>query len=132
MATKRILLVDDEAGFTRLLKMNLEKTGRYHVHIENESTRAIPAARQFQPDLILLDIVMPEMDGGDVAGRIQADPQLGHIPIIMLTALVDQDETSPGAVAQAGTLNVLAKPVNMDLLLEVLNNTFEAQESQQA
>ncbi len=130
MAKKRILLVDDEAGFTRLLKMNLEKTGLYDVMIQNESYKAMHDAREYHPDVILLDIVMPEMDGGDVAAKIQADPELGHIPIIMLTALVDQDETSPGAVAQAGTLNVLAKPVNMDLLLQVLSNTFEAQESQ--
>lgn len=130
MAKKRILLVDDEAGFTRLLKMNLEKTGLYEVKIQNESYKAMHDAREYHPDVILLDIVMPEMDGGDVAAKIQADPELGHIPIIMLTALVDQDETSPGAIAQAGTLNVLAKPVNMDLLLQVLSNTFEAQESQ--
>ncbi len=125
MATKRILLVDDEPGFTRLLKMNLEKTGKYQVMIENRSTKAPLAAKLFHPDLILLDIVMPEMDGGDVAALIQADPDLANIPIVMLTALVEQDETSSGAVAQAGALDVLAKPVNMEVMLRCLDEKLE-------
>lgn len=120
MAKKRILLVDDEEGFTRLLKMNLEKTGKFEVMIENRSTKASLAAKLFHPDLILLDIVMPDMDGGDVASMIQSDPELSSIPIVMLTALVEQDETSSGAVAQAGSLDVLAKPINMDLMMQCL------------
>lgn len=132
MGKKRVLVVDDEVGFTRLLKMNLEKSGQYEVMIENRSTKAILAAKLFKPDAIVLDIVMPEMDGGDVAAQIQADPQLGHTPIIMLTALVDQDETSPGAVAQAGAMNVLAKPVNLELLLECLHNVIKARDEEKA
>tara|TARA_R110002096_G_scaffold273422_10_gene467307 strand:+ start:7778 stop:8167 length:390 start_codon:yes stop_codon:yes gene_type:complete len=120
MIKKRILLVDDEEGFTRLLKMNLEKTGKFDVMIENRSTKAALAAKLFHPDLILLDIVMPDMDGGDVASMIQSEPGLSQIPIVMLTALVEQDETSSGAVAQAGTLDVLAKPINMDVMMRCL------------
>ncbi len=121
MATKkRILIVDDEVGFTRLLKMNLEKTGKYDVMVENRSPKAPLAAKIFHPDIILLDIVMPEMDGGDVASQIHADPELANIPIVMLTALVDRDDTSPGSVAQSGALDVLAKPVDLEILLRCL------------
>ena len=60
---RKILLVDDEAGFTQLLKMNLEKSGDFEVTIENDSTKAIATARSFQPDVVLLDVVMPGMDG---------------------------------------------------------------------
>jgi len=114
------MVVDDEEGFTKLLKMNLEKTGDYQVQIENKSTRALDVAREFRPDVVLLDIVMPDMDGGDVAAQFQDDPMLRKVPVIMLTALVAEGETSAGSVAQAGTMNVLPKPVNMEVLLSCL------------
>lgn len=123
---KKILLIDDEAGFTELLKMNLEKSGDFEVTIQNDSTQALETARSFQPDVILLDVVMPGMDGGDVQAQIQGDPVLGKTPIIMLTALVDQAELSEGAVAQSGSSVVLPKPVNMELLLRVVEEALEA------
>ena len=118
---RKILLVDDEAGFTDLLKMNLERSGRYEVAIENDSTKAVAAAREFQPDVIVLDVVMPGMDGGDVQAALQDDPRLAGIPVVMLTALVDSTELSEGAVAQAGSQMVLPKPVNLNLLFRVLD-----------
>jgi len=122
----KVLLIDDEAGFTELLKMNLEKSGDYEVRIENDSTRAIPVAREYQPDAILLDVVMPGMDGGDVQAQMQSDPELGRIPVIMLTALVDSAELSEGAVAQSGSSIVLPKPLDLDLLLRVLDEALTA------
>ena len=74
MNTKRILVVDDEPSVTRSLKLNLENTMRYEVRIENDSSRVVAAAREFHPDLILLDVVMPGLDGCDVSARIHADP----------------------------------------------------------
>lgn len=121
---KKVMVVDDEVGFTKLLKMNLEKTGDYEVQIENKSTRALDVAREFQPDVVLLDIVMPDMDGGDVAAQFQDDPMLRKVPVIMLTALVAEGETSSGSVAQAGTMNVLPKPVNMEILLACLTDAL--------
>jgi CheY-like chemotaxis protein len=123
---RKILLVDDEAGFTELLKMNLERSGAFEVRIENDSTKAVAAAREFLPDAILLDVVMPGMDGGDVQAQLQASPQLSGIPILMLTALVDSTELSEGAVAQAGSQMVLPKPVNLPLLLRVLDEIVPA------
>jgi CheY-like chemotaxis protein len=73
MSKKRILLIDDDPSFTRLLKLNLEETGAYEVRTENRGTAALTAAREFKPDLILLDVVMPDMGGGDVAFQIGAD-----------------------------------------------------------
>lgn len=123
---RRILVVDDETGFTKLLKMNLEKTGQYEVRVENESTNALNAAHEFLPDVVLLDIVMPGMDGGDVAAQMQDDPLLQSIPVIMMTALVSQEETSQDAVAQAGAMNILPKPVNMEMLLRCLEEVLAA------
>jgi CheY-like chemotaxis protein len=119
---RKILLVDDEAGFTELLKMNLERAGGYEVRIENDSTKAVATVRSFMPDAIILDVVMPGMDGGDVQARLQSNPLLAGIPVVMLTALVDSTELSEGAVAQAGSQLVLPKPVNLPLLLNVLAN----------
>lgn len=122
---KKILLVDDEVGFTELLSMNLERTGAFEVKIENDSTQAVLTAKHFQPDVIILDVVMPGMDGGDVQAAMQNDPELASIPILMLTALVDSTELSEGAVAQAGSQMVLPKPVNLALLLRVLDELLE-------
>ena len=118
---RKILLVDDEAGFTQLLKMNLEKGWRYEVCIENDSTKAISVAQGFLPDVILLDVVMPGMDGGDVQAALQSDHMLSSVPVLMLTALVDSTELSEGAVAQSGSQMVLPKPVNLALLFRVLD-----------
>jgi CheY-like chemotaxis protein len=91
MITKRILVVDDDSSVTRNLKLNLESGGGYEVLGENHAANALIAARNFRPDLILLDVIMPGMDGGDVAARLRADPLLRDTPIIFLTAIVSND-----------------------------------------
>ena len=73
MSKQRILVVDDEPSITRLLKLNLEQTGRYEVRVENLGARAYEAAQEFMPDLVLLDIMMPDMDGSDVAASLKED-----------------------------------------------------------
>src|SRR6476660_6677724 len=88
MAKKRVLLVDDEKSFTTLLKLNLEETGNYEVRVENWAEDAFTAAREFKPDLILLDIIMPRLPGGNVAAQMAEDPELKDIPIVFLTAAV--------------------------------------------
>ena len=85
----KVLAIDDEVGFTRLVKMNLEKGGEYEVRIENDSNQALDTALEFLPDVVLLDIVMPGLDGGDVAALFQNHEVLKDVPIIMMTALMD-------------------------------------------
>jgi CheY-like chemotaxis protein len=109
---KRIFIVDDESGFTRLLKLTLERTGRYLVREENDGTAAWLAAREFKPDIIFLDIVMPKIDGGDVAQKIRSDPALARVPIIFLTAIVARGE----ARHEIGGFPFLAKPVSLDTI----------------
>jgi CheY-like chemotaxis protein len=112
MITKRILVVDDEPGVTRNLKLNLESGGDYEVLGENHATNALIAARTFRPDLILLDVMMPGMDGGDVAARLRADPLLSGTPILFLTAIVSNQETD-GHEKVSGAETFLAKPVDI-------------------
>jgi CheY-like chemotaxis protein len=109
MQNTRVLLVDDQSGFTRLIKLGLERAG-FVVQEENDGTRACLAARKFNPDIIFLDIVMPKIDGGEVAREIRADLQLGGVPIVFLTAIVARQE----ARRDIGGWPFLAKPVSLD------------------
>ena len=68
---RRILIVDNDKNTTHLIKVLLEKTGRYLVFEENDSTKAHQSARNFRPDLIFLDVVMPDRDGSEIAAQIQ-------------------------------------------------------------
>ncbi len=113
---KRILIIDDELSFLRMLKLNLERTGRFEVYGEINGTRALEMVRSFRPDLILLDVVMPEIGGEEVAKQLKADKQLCLIPIVFLTATVTRDEVQPPPV-HLGEYVFLAKPA---ALAEVL------------
>jgi CheY-like chemotaxis protein len=119
MAKKRILVIDDEAGITRTMKVNLERTGDYIVGTENQARHALTAAREFQPDLILLDVMMPDMDGGELAGEIHADLALENVPIVFLTAIVSNRETA-GQPIESGGQTFVAKPVDLRSLIECI------------
>ena len=119
MAKKRILLVDDEKSFTNLLKLNLEETGNYDVRVENWAEDAYAAAKEFKPDLVLLDIIMPRMPGGNVAAQIKEDPALKDTPIVFLTAAVrkHQVEENEGIICD---FPCLAKPATVDMVIEAI------------
>jgi len=112
---RRILIVDDDRDSTHLTQILLEKTGRYLVLEESDATKAHQSARNFKPDLILLDIMMPQRDGGDIAAQIEADPGLQRTPILFLTALVTKAEAKAGLRSQGHP--VLAKPINIPELI---------------
>ena len=114
---KRVFVVDDESGFTHLLKLTLEKTGRFIVQEENDGTKAWLAAREFKPDIIFLDVVMPKIDGGDVAKQITTDPLLEHVPIIFLTAIVSEKEGGN----LIGGFPFIAKPVSLQAIVACID-----------
>ncbi|MGB9601615.1 MAG: response regulator [Limisphaerales bacterium] len=119
MEKKKILIVDDEVAFTRTLKLNLERTGLYEVRTENKGRFAAAAAKEFKPDLILLDVHMPDYDGGTVASRLKSDSALKDIPIIFLTATVSTRESGAKGT-QRGGFFFLAKPVAIEQLIECI------------
>ncbi len=121
MSKKKILVVDDEASLTRMLRRNLEATGKYEVKEENSGVQAYSSAKQFQPDMILLDVMMPDMDGGAVAAQIQDDENLKHIPIVFLTAIVQKEEAEDTG-SNIGSRTFLAKPVKLDDLITCIEN----------
>lgn len=107
---KRILVVDDKASDTRLVKLYLERTNEYVVQEENNAQAALSTGEAFHPHLILLDVMMPGMDGGNLAACFEASPKLKGVPIVFLTSLVTKKEVDAGA-GKIGTYPFLAKPV---------------------
>jgi len=116
MLKKKILIIDDEESFCRLVKLNLEETGKYEVRAETQSVNAIRAVKEFKPDLILLDIVMPNVDGGEISQKLKSDEAFKNIPIVFLTAIVTEREVSDQKGIIAGR-PFLAKPVPLDKLI---------------
>ncbi len=92
---KKILIIDDEEIFTRLVKLNLERTGRFEVRVENLGRLAVSAAKDFHPDLVLLDVVMPDISGGSIALQFSEDKDLKDTPIVFLTAVASKKEIGP-------------------------------------
>jgi CheY-like chemotaxis protein len=121
-SARRILIVDNDKNTTHLVKILLEKTGRYVVFEENDSTRAHQTARNFRPDLIFLDVVMPDRDGGEIAAQIRADPELQYTPIIFLTALVTRAEAESGLHIDGHPS--LAKPINIEELINAIERSL--------
>ena len=116
-----ILIVDNNRDFTYSVKVALERTGRYSVWEENEPARAHQTAQRVKADLILLDIAMPETDGGEVAARIESDPTLHRIPVVFLTALVTKAEARSGLQIHGHPF--LAKPISIpDLVAGIERN----------
>lgn len=119
MSQKKILIVDDEESLTRLIKLNLEAGGAYRVKTENRADHALSTAKEFKPDLVLLDVMMPEVDGGDIAAMLQADPEMKDIPIVFLTAAVNKHEVKERG-GLVGGFPYLAKPVDLEEVIACL------------
>lgn len=120
---KRILLVDDEETITRTLALFLEAGGRFEVRSVNDPTRAYDEALDFRPDLVVLDIVMPQMDGGEVAARLHTHPDMKGLPVVFLTALVREAELGRQG-KKVGGYPFLAKPVEPDDLVALIDRSL--------
>jgi len=120
----RILIIDNNSGFTYAAKIALERTGRYSVWEENEAVLAHQTAQEIKPDLILLEIAMAETDGGEVAERIESDPALQGTPIVFLTALVTKAEAKSGLRIQGHPF--LAKPISTPELIAGIERNLPA------
>ena len=120
MTKSRILVVDDEPNLSGLVRLFLEKTQRFEVRVENRSALALAAAREFRPDMILLDVDMPGKDGGEVSREIQADPALRGVPILFFTSLISRAEAGERETVRGG-MRFLAKPVNPKILIDTVD-----------
>jgi len=120
---KRILVVDDEPALTRMVKLNLERTGNYEVRTENQGSMALQAAREFKPDLMLLDVMMPDMSGDEVSAQMKEDEELFRMKYVFMTAIVTKDETEAMG-SNIGGNEFLAKPVKTDELIATIERVL--------
>ena len=115
----KVLLIDDEVDFTELLAANLEESG-YEVRQINDPTKALAEVRRFQPDICIIDLVMPRMDGGDVVSALKDDSQLSKTPVLMLTALVKENPDDPGELQMKGGLPFVSKTSNLGVIINAI------------
>jgi len=119
---KRILAVDDEEHMTNLIRLHLRKAG-YDVDVAMNGTEALAQVGVARPDLIVLDIMMPIVDGWEVLKRLRADPATASIPVIMLTSRSQDSDISRGW--QEGVDSYLTKPFNPLELVTLVERFLE-------
>lgn len=124
MAKRKILIIDDEKGFLEIIKLSLESTDRYEVSIEADATNALPKALQCQPDIVLLDIIMPKKEGPDIASEMKRNSTLKKIPIVFLTATVTQQEVDEGN-GRIGGYPFVAKPGSLNILMDTIDQNLQ-------
>ena len=129
MATnsKRVLVVDDERHIVRLIQVNLEREG-YQVLTAFDGKDGLQKAKTEKPDLIVLDVMMPYMDGFEVLKNMKADPVTAEIPVIMLTAKAQDADVFRGW--SSGVDCYLTKPFNPMELLTFVRRIFQSFEEE--
>jgi CheY-like chemotaxis protein len=123
MKKARILIVDDDPNIANLVQLFLTKTQRFDVRIENRSACALSAAREFLPDLVLLDVDMPGKDGGEVAAEMAGDPALRDLRIVFFTSLVSPAEAGARDIVRGGN-RFLPKPVSAKVLIDTVDRVL--------
>lgn len=123
----RILVVDDEPGNLQLMNQILQD--RYRPAFANSGATALEAVKKIQPDLVLLDIMMPEMDGYETCRRLKSDPLTAKIPVIFVTAMGEVENESHGF--EAGGVDYITKPVSAPIVLARVATHLELYHQQQ-
>jgi CheY-like chemotaxis protein len=118
---KKVLLVDDSNTVLMMEKMILAK-GAYDIVVARDGDEAIAKARSEKPDVILLDVVMPKLDGLMACKEIHGDPQTAHIPIIMVTTRGEEHNVE--TAFRNGAVDYVTKPINGLELLTKLHNAL--------
>lgn len=124
MGSKRsILIVDDDVDAGQMAKMILEQTGLYEVSVCNRGSAAFKIIQETRPELVLLDIVMPDADGTDIAAQIRDDKSLGAIRVVFMTSLVSKEEMPKSSLI--GGYPFISKPISGETLLWHVKGSFE-------
>jgi CheY-like chemotaxis protein len=118
----RILIIDNNRQFTHSAHSILQHAAQYVVCDINDPRRALEAARSFKPDLVLVDLFMPQEDGIDVAVELEADRALRDVAIVFMTALITREEASDGRRVNGHRL--VAKPRSSSDLLRIVEENL--------
>jgi len=118
-----ILLADDNDDFRFYLKDNLERL--YNIYEAPNGKAAWKKILNFQPDLVVSDIMMPEINGIELCKKIKGDPRTGHIPVILLTAHYSDDQKLEGF--EAGAIEYITKPFNFEILVQSIRSAVQLQ-----
>ena len=119
----KIMLVDDDVNLANLTKIALVKKG-YTVTVFHEAIKATEGARKQNPDLILMDIMLPDQSGAETVKIFRKDPHLKDIPVIFLTALLSSAESELGLTIEGVNYKSLGKPYAIKRLLELVETTL--------
>jgi len=122
---KTILVVDDEKDIIEMLRYNLQKEG-YHVLVALDGKRALEMSLKL-PDLILLDVMLPELDGWEVARRLRSDKKTSRIPIVFLTARTNEMDEVVGL--ELGADDYIVKPISLPKLMARIRAVFRRKEA---
>ena len=107
MGRNKILIVEDEQDISEMIAYNLEKEG-FETALASDGEDALPLARSERPDLVVLDVMLPGMDGLEICRAIRRDPELAHLPVIMLTARAQETDKIVGL--ELGADDYITKP----------------------
>jgi CheY-like chemotaxis protein len=119
----RVLVIDDEPAFVNLIRLNLEKTGQFTVRGESDPARWRDAIAEVHPHLLILDMMMPGLDGREILAILRREEATRRLPVIVLTALLQDSRID--AVSREGVL-FLAKPVSLKALLHCIDEHLAA------
>jgi CheY-like chemotaxis protein len=124
----RILIVDDDVPVSRLVAIMLEKTRLYTTALESRPHLALRTACNFKPDLVLLDVDMPGLEGGDVANQFRAHSALRDVPIIFFTSLVSPGDANHTMIIRGGE-RFLPKPIDAAVLIRSIESVLRETET---
>ena len=122
---KKVLLVDDEEDFCFFVGDNLANKGNFDVITATNGKDGLQIAKTELPDLILLDLIMPNMSGEEVAAALLEDPATEKIPVIFLTAVVSKAEAGNEVMKRIAGRRFIAKPVNTADLIDAIQSVLE-------
>lgn len=123
MDKRKVLIIDDEVNFTKMVKLNLEETGRFEVTILSSVKDMLQIMRNFKPDVILLDLLMPGMGGIEACDMLNDDSIGQQVPVIILSAL-DKPADKLNAYKK-GVVDYLVKPIESDELISRIEKVLQ-------
>ena len=116
----KVLIIDDEVDFCYFVQKNLIRDGRFDVFVATNGMEGIEIAKKEEPDIILLDLFMPDMPGEDVADVLKENTVTADIPILFVTALATNDDIINSDENKIGNNYILPKPVRTKKLIETI------------